>query len=116
MDDITVGCTLPPRVSGDIYGDILLYIPELETVAGNTLPTETHVRCRWWGEKKPGSLFRPMNKRSSQHVEIVQDPTNTVLYPIIAKQTELKSYFEDMVRFKSKFQEIQLKSTGRTEI
>ena len=82
---------------GEICGDVLLFIPELEATEGNSLPTETHVRCRWWGEKRPGSLFRPLNKRL-KHVKVAYDPTNTVVYPIVAEQAELKNYFQDMVR------------------
>lgn len=95
MDDITIGCSLPPRVDGEIAGDVLLYIPQLESVGGFTLPTETHVRCRWWGEKRPGSLFRPLYVRN----EIIpKDPSNTVVYPIVVEHSELDSYFKDMVR------------------
>ena len=100
MNDVTVGCSLPPQVDGEICGDVLLFIPELEATEGNSLPTETHVRCRWWGEKRPGSLFRPLNKRL-KHVKVAYDPTNTVVYPIVAEQAELKNYFQDMVRVRS---------------
>lgn len=102
------GCTLPPKVTGLQYGALILSIPHIlpstavKSDTATSIPCNSLVRVRWWGEEKPGSLFRP--KRISHEAEsiAIDDDENEsqpiqMRYPLCVPAPQLLDYFRDMV-------------------
>ncbi|KAJ0399609.1 hypothetical protein ATCC90586_009032 [Pythium insidiosum] len=117
------GCSLPPKIEGDERGAVLLSVPRIlpsaaaEAAAERglgpepSLPSTTVVRTRWWGEDKPGSLFRPTlvsndaMARERHHRAVVArdgeravDAQSSVVlrFPVSVPAPQLLDYFRDM--------------------
>lgn len=94
LENANVGIRLPPQVEGEVLGDLYLCIPQIICTPGNVLPTETHIRVKFWGDKSFGSLFRPKTDQG----KIAPNPKNASYFPIVSESQVLQSYLQDMVR------------------
>lgn len=110
------GISLPPQVSGDRYGVVVLAVPHIleSAAAPRPLPPVSLVRARWWGEDTAGSLFRPavLSQGIEESRNLSGDPspdrgsespysfsprTIAMRYPIHVPAQQLLEYFQDMV-------------------
>jgi hypothetical protein len=104
-----IGSSLPPRIRSTERGVVILSIPQIieSSSTQQKIPSTSHVRVRWWGENKPGSLFHPLKKsqdeNETQSIEesFVTSRTGRVKYPICASRRRFSQYLNDMVCIKS---------------
>ena len=94
-----VGSSVPPLVHGEIQGDLLIEINSVLPLPPHTLPSECHVRFLWWGEPRPGSLFRPSNLHLSNSCGNNNTNSTIMIYPITVDEEALDIYFQDMVKY-----------------
>lgn len=107
------GVSLPPQVAGGACGVVRLAVPHaLESAAApRSLPPVSLVRARWWGEDRPGSLFRPrllvsggldgapdVSARDGSAPLSISPRAIAMRYPVRAPADRLLEYFQDMVR------------------
>lgn len=106
------GVSLPPQVAGDRHGVLTLAVPHIleSAAAPRALPPVSLVRVRWWGEEKPGGLFRPaLLSPSGQDGHVgpsgsdespysISPRTIAMRYPVRVPADRLLEYFQDMVR------------------
>ncbi|RLN59775.1 hypothetical protein BBJ28_00003688 [Nothophytophthora sp. Chile5] len=103
------GCSLPPKLAGRRYGAVTLCIAHIleSAVSERPLPRVSLVRVRWWGEDRPGSLFRPRvlssdgGGQSTAAGEAEELPPRqraiAMRYPVCVPPEHLLEYFHDMV-------------------
>ncbi|RLN06823.1 hypothetical protein BBJ28_00008689, partial [Nothophytophthora sp. Chile5] len=101
------GCSLPPKLAGRRYGAVTLCIAHIleSAVSERPLPRVSLVRVRWWGEDRPGSLFRPgvLSSDGGDHSAAAggaEEPPRqraiAMRYPVCVPPEHLLEYFHDM--------------------
>eukprot|EP01041_Mallomonas_annulata_P000450 gene450-811_t len=79
--------SLPPQVTGDIIGELLVRIRKLTFLDG-TVPVGFKTRFEWWGHKR-GSITLPVIWRSGVL-------GNEAIFPLRASQEVIEQYLTDM--------------------